>query len=170
MINSFPFIFRTSDQQFAKKNHLNLARTTKEKAPPPPTTTPKKYIQEWHHVECRETLTQPQETPMEMAAKKTPRSVATQEVPVAVAPKEPVELATQGLPQRMATSKTRNHMGSRNSRRKAVTRRNQRTLELDLIVTKVNLTKDQLSFLHKGRSFVPGPQRKKCKWRLSPLP
>lgn len=54
MINSFPFIFRTSDQQFAKKNHLNLARTTKEKAPPPPTTTPKKYIQEWHHVECRD--------------------------------------------------------------------------------------------------------------------
>lgn len=32
---------------------------------------------------------------------------------------------------------------------------------MDVIVTEVNLTKDHLSLLHKGRSFVPGPPKKK---------
>ncbi|ROT62581.1 hypothetical protein C7M84_019566 [Penaeus vannamei] len=103
----------------------------------------------------------PQEPPMELATTEKPGTLATQEGTETVAPQDPEELAPQRHPQRMASTKTRKHpMGPRNSRRKAVARRNERLLGMELIVTEVNLTKDQLSLLHKGRSFVPGPPRK----------
>lgn len=142
------------------KEPQNLARTPKEKTPPPPKPVPKEYIQK-QHVVNRGTTTYPQEPPMELATTEKPGTLATQEGTETVAPQDPEELAPQRHPQRMASTKTRKHpMGPRNSRRKAVARRNERLLGMELIVTEVNLTKDQLSLLHKGRSFVPGPPRK----------
>lgn len=142
------------------KEPQNLARTPKEKTPPPPTPVPKEYIQK-QHVANRRATTYPQEPPMELATTEKPGTLATQEGTETVAPQDPEELAPQRHPQRMASTKTRKHpMGPRNSRRKAVARRNERLLGMELIVTEVNLTKDQLSLLHKGRSFVPGPPRK----------
>lgn len=143
-------------------------------------STPKKTKQMGQqHMECRETIPHPQETSVELASgnntspvapQEEPSSVAPQEEPSPVAPQNPEELAPQNPeelapqepPQTMANTRTRKHpMGSRNSRRKAVARRNQRTLGMELIVTEVELTRDQLSLLYKGRSFVPGPPRKK---------